>query len=239
MHSHTHRNAHTHTPIPPTRTRRRPQLAAAFAATGNAGYAQQAAAAIRAWATTNRAFGISYRNGPLEAAWSCGAMARAAELLRTTKGSGFGQAQVGGCLLLRACGRCTSAAGRRLQTAAVAADVIVTCTPRPVTQVNEYVSWVRNLLMPNMDNYINTISRLEIERGRKNVYGNWCAAGGDALMSSRVKWHELSVGLRSVHTPGQLGPSAEGTPWPCRAPRAPCPGLHGAATSRRLARNRA
>jgi hypothetical protein len=87
------------------------QMAVAYYATGDIRFAKQSAAAIRAWAVGNKAFGLNYRNGPLEAAWGCGAMARAAELLRADRGSGFGPAQVG------CAGACRLVAAPRLAAA--------------------------------------------------------------------------------------------------------------------------
>lgn len=43
--------------------------ALAFVATGDERYAVQAMNAVQAWARTNKVFGLSDRNGPLEAAW--------------------------------------------------------------------------------------------------------------------------------------------------------------------------
>lgn len=63
--------------------------AAAYAANKNTAHAQQAIRALTSWASTNAVFGLRHRNGPLEAAWAVGAMARAAELLRTTRYSGY------------------------------------------------------------------------------------------------------------------------------------------------------
>lgn len=43
--------------------------ALAYAATGDERFAEQALRVVRAWAQTNKVFGVSDRNGPLEAAW--------------------------------------------------------------------------------------------------------------------------------------------------------------------------
>jgi hypothetical protein len=43
--------------------------ALAYVATGDERYARQAMAAVQAWATTNKEWGLVFRNGPLEAAW--------------------------------------------------------------------------------------------------------------------------------------------------------------------------
>lgn len=43
--------------------------AVAYAATNDDRYAERAVEAIMAWATTNKQFGLSDKNGPLEAAW--------------------------------------------------------------------------------------------------------------------------------------------------------------------------
>jgi hypothetical protein len=43
--------------------------AIAYVATSDERYARQAMAAVQAWATTNKEWGLVYRNGPLEAAW--------------------------------------------------------------------------------------------------------------------------------------------------------------------------
>ena len=43
--------------------------ALAYVATGDERYAQQAMGAVAAWARNNSVFGLSERNGPLEAAW--------------------------------------------------------------------------------------------------------------------------------------------------------------------------
>lgn len=43
--------------------------ALAYVTTGDERYARQAARAAAAWAANNTVFGLSERNGPLEAAW--------------------------------------------------------------------------------------------------------------------------------------------------------------------------
>lgn len=43
--------------------------ALAYVASGDERYARQAVRAVTAWAETNKVFGLSDRNGPLEAAW--------------------------------------------------------------------------------------------------------------------------------------------------------------------------
>jgi hypothetical protein len=63
--------------------------AVAFIATGDAAYATAALATLTRWAATNTVFGLRHRNGPLEAAWAVGSMARAAELLRSSKWPGY------------------------------------------------------------------------------------------------------------------------------------------------------
>ncbi|GBF98901.1 hypothetical protein Rsub_11539 [Raphidocelis subcapitata] len=65
------------------------KAAAAYAATRDERYAALAARILNAWATTNKEFGLARANGPLEAAWGCAAMARAAELLRATWPEGY------------------------------------------------------------------------------------------------------------------------------------------------------
>lgn len=45
------------------------KYAMAYIATGNARYAEQSLNITRAWATTNKIFGLRNRNGPLEAGW--------------------------------------------------------------------------------------------------------------------------------------------------------------------------
>ncbi|KAI8472449.1 MAG: chondroitin AC/alginate lyase [Monoraphidium minutum] len=56
----------------------------AYLATGDDRYAAQAIGIAMAWAKKNKVFGPKHRNGPLEAAWGCSAMARGMELLRHT-----------------------------------------------------------------------------------------------------------------------------------------------------------
>jgi len=51
-------------------------------ATGRGAHADKAVEILDAWASTVRAFGPRYSNGPLEAAWGLSLMARAAELLK-------------------------------------------------------------------------------------------------------------------------------------------------------------
>ncbi|KAI8474482.1 MAG: hypothetical protein J3K34DRAFT_518210 [Monoraphidium minutum] len=60
------------------------KYALGYAATGDERYAARAAEILRAWTTTNEAFGLPTANGPLEAAWGCAALSRAMELLRST-----------------------------------------------------------------------------------------------------------------------------------------------------------
>jgi hypothetical protein len=43
--------------------------ALAYAATGDARYAEESLKIMLAWATTNRVWGVKHKNGPLEAAW--------------------------------------------------------------------------------------------------------------------------------------------------------------------------
>jgi hypothetical protein len=63
--------------------------ALAYMATKDTRHAQQALGTLLAWANTNKVFGLHYRNGPLEAAWAAGALARAAEVLKYSRWSGF------------------------------------------------------------------------------------------------------------------------------------------------------
>lgn len=58
--------------------------ALAYAATGDERYATQAMRVVSAWAQTNKVFGVSDRNGPLEAAWGVASMARAMDILKAT-----------------------------------------------------------------------------------------------------------------------------------------------------------
>ncbi|KAI8464660.1 MAG: chondroitin AC/alginate lyase [Monoraphidium minutum] len=58
--------------------------ALAYVATGDEQYARNARDAVMGWAATNKVFGIEDRNGPLEAGWGLGAMARTMQLLRAT-----------------------------------------------------------------------------------------------------------------------------------------------------------
>ncbi|GBF89133.1 hypothetical protein Rsub_01850 [Raphidocelis subcapitata] len=60
------------------------KYALAHAATGDERYALRAAEALRAWSEANVHFGLNDRNGPLEAAWALGAMARSMDMLRAT-----------------------------------------------------------------------------------------------------------------------------------------------------------
>lgn len=48
------------------------KYALGYAATGDERYAQRAAEILRAWASTNREFGVPTANGPLEASWWAG-----------------------------------------------------------------------------------------------------------------------------------------------------------------------
>jgi hypothetical protein len=50
--------------------------------TGEEKYANNALDIINAWSSTNKVWGITHRNGPLEAAWGIASMSRALELLR-------------------------------------------------------------------------------------------------------------------------------------------------------------
>lgn len=56
--------------------------ALAYRATKDVRYAQNAFAAVHAWASTNRAWGMPSQNGPLESAWASASFARSLEMLR-------------------------------------------------------------------------------------------------------------------------------------------------------------
>ena len=56
--------------------------ALAWWTTGDTRYADNALNIIKAWATTNKQWGIIDRNGPLEAGWGIASMSKALELLR-------------------------------------------------------------------------------------------------------------------------------------------------------------
>ncbi|KAI8464060.1 MAG: hypothetical protein J3K34DRAFT_526509 [Monoraphidium minutum] len=113
------------------------KMAVAFYATGQRSYAEHAARILKEWATNNKVFGIPWRNGPLEAAWGCGAMVRAAELLRSSKAFSysFGQAQ---------------------------ANEVMTWVHRQLLNpnVNEVMTWVhRQLLNPNVNEVMTWVHR--------------------------------------------------------------------------------
>lgn len=63
--------------------------ALAYFATGDQRYASQSAAILTAWSSSNTVFGLRNKNGPLEAAWGCGSMVRAAELLKGAGAAGL------------------------------------------------------------------------------------------------------------------------------------------------------
>lgn len=60
--------------------------ALAYLATKDLRYAQNAFAIANAWANTNKAWGVSSENGPLEAGWGIASMARSLEMLRSVAG---------------------------------------------------------------------------------------------------------------------------------------------------------
>ena len=63
--------------------------ALAYWATGDTTHADNSLSIIKAWATTNKQWGVIGQNGPLEAGWGSASMSKALELLKHKPWPGY------------------------------------------------------------------------------------------------------------------------------------------------------
>lgn len=69
------------------------------------------------------------------------------------------------------------------------------------SHLSTFRSWVQNVLMPQMDYYVNTVTPAELGSGRKNVYGNWCVGATGLGEGGRPLGHERwSAAHAHTHT---------------------------------------